>query len=114
MSVARLKLEIQVDGQTLYSLNQTTAETEMGWQAYQIATATTDQAIAFNLSTGITTIDILYMASDQALTYKINGSATACTLDANGVVVLWGTAITALTVSNASGSTANFKILIGG
>jgi len=115
MPILRLKLEVEEVGRgTIFSTQQSLAEDEVGWQEYEVATATSDQDIAFNLTNGITTIDLMLIKSDQTISYEINGADTTITLDAGCVHVLWGTNITALTVTNASGSTANLKILIAG
>ena len=115
MPILKVKLEVEEIGRGMvWSTEQTLSETETGWQEYNLVTATTDQAIPFTLSTGITTIDVLLITSDITISYKANGNAVATTLDANCVHLLWGTSITAFLVTNASGSTAHVKILIGG
>jgi len=115
MPILTLKLEVEEVGRGIvYSKVQSLAENEVGWQEYQVTTGTSDQDIAFNLTNGITTIDLMLISSDQTISYEINGADTTITLDANCVHALWGTNITALTVTNASGSTANLKILIAG
>ena len=82
--------------------------TERTRQEIAIATASTDTAVNFG---GVTTADVVVIYSDQAITvnYQLN-TGTDITIDANRPHVLMGTAMTALFVSNASGSTANIVI----
>ena len=78
---------------------------ETDFQHYILATGTTDTQLSFG---GVTTADVFYMKSDQAITLNINAAAgTDITIDANKPLVLTGTAITAAYVSNSSGSSAN-------
>jgi len=63
---------------------------------------------------GITTIDYVILTSDQAISWRLAAADTAITLDANRLLILWGTSVTAFLISNASGSTANIKVYIGG
>ena len=64
---------------------------------------------------GITTVDLMYMISDQACTINLNSSSgTDITIDPNKPLVLSGTAVTAIYISQSSGSTANVKYLIAG
>lgn len=84
------------------------AYTVRSYQEFTQATATTDTAVSMG---GVTTCDALFLKSDQALTLNINSSAgTDITVDASKPLILCGSAITALYLSNASGSTANIII----
>ncbi len=56
----------------------------------------------------MTSIDVLVIYADGALTYKMNSSSTAQTFDDEGQFYLHGTNVTALTVSEAG--TANVKL----
>ena len=86
--------------------------TEYTLQEIVIATASTDTAINFG---GVTTADVVYIKSDQTITINIDSNTgTDITLDANKPLLLTGTAITALYVSNASGSSANITIALWG
>jgi len=78
---------------------------------YEVATGTTDGAISLG---PVTTATVVYVKSDQTVTVKHNASATAITITANGFILLFNTSVTALTVTNASGSTANMKIYFAG
>ena len=78
----------------------------------QIATATTDSTLPIG---ALAAIDFFYLTSDQALTLNFNStSGTDITIDANKPIMLSGTALTNIYVSNASGSTANIKYLVAG
>lgn len=88
----------------------TVAYTESTFQELVLATGSTDTALSFG---GITTADIFYLKSDQALTLNVQAnSGTDIPIDANKPFMMAGTAITAAYLSNASGSAANvvFKI----
>ena len=78
----------------------------MAPQYHEIADGASDQTI--NLGP-LTTAAIVVMYCDQAITFKVNGSTTALTIVPNDPVVLPN--ITALTVSNGTGSTG--KLVIG-
>jgi hypothetical protein len=54
--------------------------TESFFQEFQQADGVADAAVAFG---GVTTATLFYLKGDQALTYKLNGSATAMALLAN-------------------------------
>jgi hypothetical protein len=110
---ATISLE-DVGNGVVYSKVHSIAADETGWQYYELATGTTDQAIPFTLSTGVTTVDIVLIESSQAISWRLNAADTAITIDANRVHLLFGTNITALLMSNASGSTAYVKIYIAG
>jgi len=84
------------------SVNETTS------QLIQVADSVTDQTI--NLGP-VATSEVFMLETDQTITIKLNGSSDAITVDS--VFVLGGT-VTALTVSNASGSTANLTVKAGG
>lgn len=86
--------------------------TESTWQEIVVATATTDAALNFG---GVTTADVFYLKSDQAITLNLQAdSGTDIPVDANKPVFISGTAITAAYVSNSSGSSANIKFGIWG
>ncbi len=74
-------------------------------QEVELATASSDSEFSLG---GVATVDVLYFKSDQQVTINLNSSSgTDITVDANKPVLLCGTSITALYVSNSSGSTAN-------
>lgn len=77
----------------------------MAPQYYEIATGQTDVAISLG---PLTTAACLVFKCDQAITVKLNGSATALTLVPNDPVVVPN--ITAMTVSNATGSTGKLEV----
>jgi hypothetical protein len=81
-------------------------------QELVLATGSTDTAVALG---GVTTIDILYIKSDQALTLNINAdSGTNIAIDANKPFFMAGTALTAIYLSNASGTDANVVVKMWG
>lgn len=74
-------------------------------QDIEITTGTTDSQLAFG---GVTTVDVLYLISDQAITLNLEATTgTDIPVDANKPIFLSGSSITAAYVSNSSGSTAN-------
>jgi len=107
MPVALTTLSIGEIGTNLRSLSRSDASDEWGWDEFEVATGVTASSI---FPANITTIDVLYFESSQVVTIFQNGSATAITVDANGVVFLIGTAVTALTITNASGNTSNIRL----
>ena len=85
-----------------------------GWKDYQIATGQTDQSLTFG---HVATATCFVITSDQTITVKINGSATGQTVTANGAIIMFNTSVTSsngITITNASGSTANVRYLLGG
>jgi hypothetical protein len=114
MAIVRLNLSISENGTEVYSGTQSLAADESGWQRYELANSVTDQAIPFNLSTGVTTVQVILLTSDKAISWRANAADTAITLSANRVHLLYGTSLTALLLSNSSGSTANVRIYIAG
>lgn len=88
----------------------TVGYTESTQQEIVIADAASDSSLNFG---GITTADLFYLKSDQALTLNLQAAAgTDIPIDANKPFFQSGTAITAAYLSNASGTAANvvFKI----
>ncbi len=79
---------------------------------YALATATTDEALPMG---GVTTASVLYLLSTQDITVNLNSNAgTNIVLSANKLFFSAGLAVTAIYLSNASGSTANITALIAG
>lgn len=115
MAVVRVKLQLEEVGSGVkFETEQSLFEDEAAWQRYELADGTTDQAVPFNLTTGVTTVDILLLTADQQISWRLAATDTAITLDANRFHVLYGCNITALLLSNASGSTANVRVYIAG
>ena len=81
---------------------------------YELADGTTDQAIPISTTTGVTTIQAFYIYSDQTISLRQIAADTAWTVTANRPLIVTGTSMTALLVSNASGSTANIKLAVFG
>ena len=86
-----------------------TARTE---QELVVANGAADTALSLG---GVTTGAVLRMESDQTLTINFNSnSGTNITLTASMPMFLAGSSITAIYVSNATGSDANLKWAIFG
>lgn len=81
-------------------------------QAIEIADGAADTELSIG---GVATIDVLFLESSQAITLNINSNTgTDITIDANKPLLLAGTSITNLYVSNSSGSTANIRYVVLG
>lgn len=78
-----------------------------------IATGVTAQALIVIGTQGLTTIQALLIKSDQLITVSYN-SGTAFQVSAGGFHLLAGTSLTGVTITNASGSTANVTYIAGG
>jgi len=77
-----------------------------------IANAASDTSLAFG---GVTTADVVFLISDQSITINLNSnSGTDITIDASKPFVIFGGAVTAIYVSNASGSTAHIEYELDG
>lgn len=81
---------------------------EVTEQYLSIATGVTAQVLSLG---AITTVSELLLISSVTVSIKINGSLTAL---AGKVFLLSGAAITSLTISNASGSTAQVQLVLAG
>jgi hypothetical protein len=80
----------------------------------EIADATVDQTIQFG---GVASGKILYLESDQELTFKFNGGSDVLKLTPTSgqkAKLMWEGEFTELTVSNASGSTAVLTYYVAG
>lgn len=80
-------------------------------QTLKIPDGTTDGSISLG---GVSSGKLLVISSSQAISVKLNGSSSSLSLDADGILVLVGTTITQVQVTNASGSTAVLDIFILG
>lgn len=79
---------------------------------YALATASTNTSLNFE---SITTATAFYIKSDQAISVNINSNTeTAKSLTAGSFMLSVGTSVTALYITNSSGSTANIKWRIWG
>jgi len=87
------------------------SEDEAVYHQIEISSGTSDFAVDFG---GVGTADVVYVESDIDISFRLVGSGTSIAVDANGFALIWGTAPTAVLLSNASGSTANVKVLIAG
>ena len=81
-----------------------------------LATGITDQSLIDIGSGGITTINTFMIVSDQNISVKFGtaGSNVALTLTALAPMLVSGIALTALSLSNASGNTANIDYALAG
>jgi len=107
MPVPRFEFTLSEGPRILRSLQLTVAADEWGWDEFEVANGASDASI---LPGNITTVDVLYIESDQTVTYELNGADTRITLDPQKAHILFGTAVTAITISNGSGATANMKL----
>lgn len=116
MPVVRLKVEIEAIGTmgNIFPKQFSLACTECLSSTYQLATATTDQSVPQNFTTGITTATVVGIYSDKTISWKQVPADTAGVITAGGMVLLFNTSITALVLSNASGSTANVTFILAG
>lgn len=112
MAIVKVTINVELIGQgPVYSKTHSISEAEGVWHELQLADATTDSSVNFG---GVTTSDIILISSDQAISWRAAATDTAIGLDANRVHVLVGTNLTAVLLTNASGSTANVKVLVAG
>jgi hypothetical protein len=109
MPVARWSLQLEDEDFPPICEPGSLSYTESTVQKIQVGTGTSDSSISFG---GVTTAQVFYITSDYAVSYKLNGGTTSHTVTANGHHMLIGAAITAVTISNASGSTANVLIIL--
>ncbi len=107
MPVALTHISIGEIGSKIRDLSRSDGADEWGHDEFEVATGVTASSI---FPPNITTVDVLFFESSQVVTIFLNGSATAVPVDANGVVFLVGTAITVLTITNASGNTSDIVL----
>ena len=84
---------------------------------FELPDSTTDQSlIVIGVAGGIETVTCLAIMADQVISLKLGaaGSNVAFTLTANVPVVLPGISLSAVSVSNSSGSTANVQCFLAG
>ena len=87
---------------------QDEAHDEAKSEFMEVANGSTDLAVPLG---GLTTVKALLIISNQDVSFKINGGNTGVQVK---TLFLRDCAVTALTVSNASGSTADVRILAVG
>ncbi len=87
------------------------SEDEAVYHQIEIADGTTDFSVDFG---GVGTSDVVYIESDVAISFRLVAAGTSIACDANGFALIWGTAPTAILLSNSSGATANVKVLVAG
>lgn len=79
---------------------------------YELAQSASDTALTFN---SITTASIVYIESDVAITYKLNGTGnTAVTISIGGFALHMGCSVTSIHFSEGGTSAAVMRILIAG
>lgn len=77
-------------------------------QYMEVADAVTDQAVSLG---PLTTAQLVLILSDKTVSFKLNGSVTALACTS---LLLTNAAVTAITVTNASGATASLRIVLLG
>jgi hypothetical protein len=97
----------EINGPFVDLVRRSLTETESVVQKFTLAGSSTDADV---FPSQLTTIDVLVLSSNIVVTYKLNSSATAITLDANGVHVYWGTSVTAMTMTEANASDATIQL----
>lgn len=90
----------------LKSLSNGTTWTEVTRDRITIATGVSDQAVGLG---GCASADMLCIITDQEVSIKLDGSSDAITIES---VFISSGKHTAVTISNASGSTATVDILV--
>lgn len=82
----------------------------------EVPDSTTEQAVAVIDTQGLTTITALLITSNVnvSVTYGAAADNVPVALNAGGVHLISGTSLTALALSNASGSTATVTYLVVG
>lgn len=87
-----------------------------GPHIYEVATGITEQLVPAMVSTGLTTVECLAIVSDQNISVTLGAAGTndPIQLNANAPLILGGTSLTAVSISNSSGSTALVSCLFGG
>ena len=116
MPVTKLRLELEEIGRGIFDPHYVISKAfdETGSLRYELVTGTTDQAMPISTTTGIATIQAFYIYSSQTITIRQVAADTGEQVTANSPYLVFGTSRTALLVSNASGSTANIDIWVGG
>lgn len=114
MPEARISISPKLTGFDLTASREfqwTRTYTEGGSYIEAIPDATVDQLMTM---VGVTTAKMVVVAAvDKTLTVRLNViTGTAIVLDAGGVLVLAGAAITAIYVSNSSGATARVVVML--
>ncbi len=121
-AISRLKVEMLLDTDRhgkigpLALLHSLPATEWVGPLNTQVATGVTEQALVVFGTQGITTVTAYLITTDQniSITYGAAASNVAIPLNANGFHAKSGTSLTEITITNASGSTANLVYLIAG
>ena len=91
-----------------HSYTGSVAYTEHVLQHYTVADAAPESAISFG---GLTTADVVLIYSDQTINININlAIGTDITVDAKKPFLMTGTAVTALYITNTSGTDANVTV----
>lgn len=119
--IARVSAEMVIDGPLGAGkpLEVSAAEAVTNWVgpfSIEIATGVSEQSLIVIGTQGMTTITDFFITADQniSVTYGAAGSNVPVPLNAGGVHVLGKTSLTAISVSNASGSTAKVTYAAGG
>lgn len=83
---------------------------------FEVADSTTDASLLTTAAAALTTVQALMIVSNVAITLKLGvaGSNVAFALAAKAPLLLMGTSLTALSITNASGGTAIVTMAVGG
>jgi len=111
MPAPRAKITLTEGNLVLFDSTLEIIADEWVWDQFEVADSTSDSSI---FPGNITTATVLFIESDQTVTYEIDGADTTETLTAGYAHLLFGTSITALTITNSSGSTANVRLGVWG
>jgi len=93
-----------------------TVDEVFGPHTYEVPNGTTDQSIPGIATAGLTTVQALVIVADQTIAVKLGaaGSNVAVSMSAQAPLCLLGTSLTAVSLSNSSGNTANVTLMVGG
>lgn len=88
----------------------------VGPTTVQVATGVSEQSVVVIGTQGLTTITDILITADQAIsvTYGVAANNVPVALGANKFHLITGTSLTALSISNSSGNTANVTYFVAG
>jgi len=111
MPVVRVQLDIAEGSNVIRSLSATQAVDEWSVEKFEVATGVTEGNI---VPRNLTTLNHVYVETDQVVTVLFAASGTAITLNVGGILLVTQTSETVLLLTNASGNTANITVIAGG
>lgn len=110
-SITNIELRVNNGVRPVCDHQLSAAYPESTYLELEVVTGTVDGAVSFG---GVTTADMVYVESDQNISFKLSGGSDSIAVDANKFSLLYGTSATSLTISNSSGSTANVIFFVAG